>query len=189
MTPDLEPISRELGLVHEVADLTGGTAAVFSPDRVYRYALTRTWSDGPAAAWVMLNPSTADAFADDPTIRRCIGFSRAGDFGGLIVLNLFALRATDPAVMRAHDEPIGPCNKAVLSLLAGALGDQIGVWVAAWGVHGSHLGRGQRVRDLLAAAGGVRLRCLGTTKDGHPRHPLYVPASTELALYPGERVA
>lgn len=189
MTLDLRQISRELGLVHEVADLTGGTAAVFSPDRVYRYALTRTWGDGPSAAWVMLNPSTADAFADDPTIRRCIDFSRAAGFDGLVVLNLFALRASDPAVMRAHDEPIGPCNNAVLSLLAGALGDRIGTWVAAWGVHGSHLDRDRRVRDLLAAAGAVRLRCLGTTRDGHPRHPLYVPASTELAFYPRERAA
>src|SRR5450755_1416997 len=100
------------GFRHESASLLFGTgSAVFSADRTYRYRLTRTWgSSGSHAVWVMLNPSTADALADDPTIRRCTGFSRALGLDGLVVVNLFALRATEPRELRRHPEPAGPAN-------------------------------------------------------------------------------
>lgn len=186
----LDRMARDLGLDLETADLTGGTQAVFSPDRAFRYALTRTWGEGRTVAWVMLNPSTADAFTDDATIRRCRNFSRAaGAFGGLIVVNLFALRATSPAEMRAHPDPVGPRNNDVLARLAdGSRGYGIGAWVAAWGAHGAHRGRDRDVEDLLRRCG-VTLHCLGLTKDEHPKRPLYLPSNAALRPYPGERAA
>jgi hypothetical protein len=148
------------------------SGAVFSPDRVYRYTLTRTWDSGPTVAFIGLNPSTADETVDDPTIRRCIGFAKRWGYGTLVMLNLFAFRATDPRVMRAAGDPIGPENNAYIQAVAAEAGDV----VAAWGVHGSYLGRDRAVRDLLF----WRPSALGLTKDGHPRHPLYVRADATL---------
>lgn len=126
----------------------------------------------------MLNPSTADATSDDPTIRRCTGFARARGFGGLRVLNLFALRCTDPAEMKGAPDPVGPQNDVFLrNAFARSVSEGSPV-IAAWGVHGIHLLRDDAVR-ALAAECGVKLMCLGATKDGHPRHPLYVPRSRE----------
>jgi len=140
---------------------------VFSPCRTYRYTLWREWIGGSGyAMFVGLNPSTADETQDDPTIRRCIAFSKAWGYSGYCMTNLFAFRATDPAVMKRHPEPIGDFNDAwLLSCAAGA-----GVVVAAWGTHGTHLGRDAGVRRLLRGLHYLRL-----TKDGHPAHPLYLP--------------
>lgn len=146
--------------------------AQLSEDGRYRYQLTRRWSEGPVACFIGLNPSTADARVDDPTIRRCIGFARSWGCGALEMLNLFALRATDPRVMRADSAPVGPDNEQWLRSAC----ERSEIIVACWGVHGVHLGRAGEVRGLL----GDDLLCLGTTKDGHPRHPLYLPASAQL---------
>lgn len=167
-------------------------AAVLSDCGRYRYELTRKWNESlPALTFIMLNPSTADATLDDPTIRRCIGFARAQGFGGLRVLNIFAFRATDPADMKAALDPVGPTNDAVIrDTFMRALADGAPI-IAAWGVHGAHMGREAAVR-ALAAECGVTLMCLGTTTDGHPRHPLYVPASQEfvsLSLRPSRKKA
>lgn len=160
------------------------TGAVLSDCGCYRYTLTREWNGSlPALTFIMLNPSTADATLDDPTIRRCIGFARARGFGGLRVLNLFAFRATDPAEMKAAPDPVGPDNDEHLRemfLAAAKVGVPI---IAAWGAHGGHMDRESAVR-ALAAECGVTLMCLGATKDGHPRHPLYVPAAREFVSYP-----
>ena len=92
-----------------LANVIGG--ATFSRDRRYRYRLWRRWDRSRAVvAFVMLNPSTADAMHDDPTIRRCVGFARAWGFGGVDVVNLFALRATDTRALRKAADPIGPAN-------------------------------------------------------------------------------
>jgi hypothetical protein len=173
-----------LGLRVEFGDnLFGQDAAVFSPDGAYRYMLSRIWGTEPPTVFVMLNPSTADAAADDPTIRRCLGFARRWGSGGLVVLNLFALRATDPRVMLAHPQPVGERNDAVFEAVTSMHAYR---WVAAWGVNGTHQGRDARVRELLAGEG-VRLRCLNRTRDGHPQHPLYVRADATLtALEPGD---
>lgn len=167
---------RDALLVDRDETLTGVAAtATFSPCRTYRYALTRRWSNRPPAVFIMLNPSVADAFVDDPTLRRCIGFARSWTAGGLILLNLFALRSTDPMVLRAHPDPVGPDNDMVVAeQLAEADGGPV---IAAWGVHGALHGRGKRVAALIRARG-ARPLCLGLTKDGHPRHPLYVPNDT-----------
>jgi hypothetical protein len=147
--------------------------AVFSPDRMYRYVLSRRWAEGPRALIVIgLNPSTADEREDDPTIRRCIGFAKREGCSGLIMLNLFALRATDPMVMRAHPEPVGELNDQWIRDLATR---EAHVVVAAWGVHGEHRGRGAEVAAKIP-----NLLCFGRTKGGHPRHPLYLRADTAL---------
>lgn len=145
-------------------------SAELSDDGVYRYELRRVWGDPDRlVGWIMLNPSTADATTDDPTIRRCMGFARDWGFGGIVVRNLFALRATDPAVLKTHPDPIGPANNY---WLLHAAGDPL--TVCAWGVHGVLGGRDAQVGRLLRA-GGVHLLHLGLTKGGHPRHPLYLP--------------
>jgi hypothetical protein len=148
-------------------------AALFSPCGAYRYRLSRAWADGPTAAFVMLNPSTADATKDDPTIRRCIGFAKREGCGGLVVVNIFAFRATSPADMRAADDPIGPDND---EHIMDALVDADGPVVAAWGSLGSYRGRDHDVRLLTD----VPLWCLGLTKAGAPRHPLYVKGDAPL---------
>lgn len=144
--------------------------ATFSEDRVYRYALTRTWGAAPPAAFIGLNPSTADETLDDPTIRRCIGFARAWGCGGIVMLNIFAFRATDPKDMYAADlNALGPRNNEYL-LQAGRAGEIV---IAAWGVHGAHMDREKRVQRMFAS-GNVDLHALGLSKAGHPRHPLYL---------------
>lgn len=136
----------------------------------YRYALGRVWGDGDALCFVMLNPSTADATIDDPTIRRCMGFARREGYGGISVLNLYALRATDPKVMLAASDAIGPQNDAYLRLALAEQTRRGNPVIAAWGVH-AHPSRASAVMSLVP---GADWRCLGTTKDGSPRHPLYV---------------
>lgn len=118
--------------------------------------------------FVGLNPSTADATLDDPTIRRCIGFAKAWGYAGLMMTNLFAWRATEPRNMLAAENPIGPDNDRVLS----EAHDNAALSVAAWGAHGTYLDRHNAVRALLP-----RLHYLRLTKDGHPGHPLYLPSS------------
>lgn len=154
-------------------------SASFSPDRVYRYELWRSWAD-PAryAMFVGLNPSTADETEDDPTIRRCINYVKAWGFGALAMTNIFAFRATDPAVMKRAADPIGPDNDSFLRATA----DRAGIIVAAWGVHGIHRGRDREVRAMLPT-----MRVLGLTADGHPKHPLYLRASLTPLHWPQER--
>ena len=151
-----------------------GTAD-FSADGVYRYHLTRRWDlDGEAVAtFVMLNPSTADADLDDPTIRRCIGFARAWGMAALRVLNLYAYRSTDPRELRHVPDPVGPDNDDFLRRNAQAAATFGWPLIAAWGAGAEP----QRVTHVLSLPGMTRLRSLGTTKSGAPRHPLYLPAA------------
>lgn len=143
--------------------------AVFSDDRVYRYRLSRTWADGSRATFIMLNPSTADETVDDPTIRRCIGFAKSWGLGGLDAVNLYALRATNPADLWTVDDPVGPENDHYLTEAAAGGG----ALVAAWGAHPKR----DRVQEVLAIPGFERLTCLRPTKRGHPSHPLYLPSN------------
>jgi len=144
--------------------------AHFSPCRTWRYALYRVWEETLQRLAVFgLNPSTADEIQDDPTIRRLIRYARDWGFGGLNMGNIFAFRATDPRDMKAVSDPVGPDNDAWLARLAA----DSGLVLAAWGVHGVHRGREQQVLAL-----GLPCVCLGQTKDGHPKHPLYLRADT-----------
>lgn len=92
--------------------------AVLSPDREYRYRLSRTWdSEKPTLGFIMLNPSTDDESEDDPTIRRCLGYAKDWGYGSILVGNLFGLRATDPSQLREHGNPVGPENDEHLQLI------------------------------------------------------------------------
>ncbi len=154
-----------------------GTAD-FSRCGVYRYGLTRRWADGESVLWIMLNPSTADADVLDPTIRRCVGFSQAWGFGGLEVVNLYAIRSTDPDRIYTDADPIGDRNDQAI----GAAVARCRLVIAAWGVHGAHNDRGGSTARMLRAYG-TELYCLGVTKDGHPRHPLYLRSDAARVPY------
>lgn len=148
------------------------SAAEFSPCGRYRYSLTRVWDrERPTILFIGLNPSTADAEKNDTTIRRCIGFARSWRFGGLIVCNLFALRSTDPRVLRVAADPVGPGNAAAIRRACGMAGRV----VVAWGVHGRLHRRDEHVLAMIE-----RPFCLGVTQDGSPRHPLYLSVRTRL---------
>lgn len=145
----------------------------------YRYSLSRVWdASKPTVLFVMLNPSTADAENDDPTIRRCIDFAKRWGYGGLAVGNLFALRATKPADMKKSKAPVGAKNNETLLRLAG----ESALIVAAWGKDGKHLGRDLTVRLLLP-----NLHYLKLTNEGQPYHPLYLPATLEPIAWNHER--
>jgi hypothetical protein len=151
-------------------------SAAFSGCGTYRYAL---WRDTGClggegtALFVMLNPSTADAELDDPTIRRCVRFARDWGYARLAVGNLYALRSTDPAALAAADDPVGPDNDEWLSELAS------NAWtvILAWGAHPMAERRARDVRQLVEGRSGGTAQCLGQTKSLAPRHPLYVRAS------------
>jgi len=146
--------------------------------RTYRYALGRRWSEGPSILFIMLNPSTADEKVLDPTVRRCRTFAEKWGFGTLLVANLYALRSTDPKGLDEADDPVGPQNDMWIKNLA----EQAACIVVAWGALKWAQRREEPVRNLLNSA---TLYCLGTTKQGHPRHPLYVHGDTKLQEWKG----
>ncbi|WP_299984106.1 DUF1643 domain-containing protein [uncultured Ruegeria sp.] len=155
------------------------STAVYSDCEKYRYSLTRIWDPaGRKALFVMLNPSTATEVQNDPTVERCERRARTLGFGAFQVTNIFAWRDTDPRKMRAAADPVGPGNDA--AILDGVTwADQV---IAAWGTHGTHLDRGAGVESLLR---GTRqpLFHLGLTKDGHPKHPLYIAYTQQPELW------
>jgi hypothetical protein len=144
--------------------------ALFDATGDYRYLLRRTWdAGGPLIVFVMLNPSTADGSRDDPTIRRCMGLARSWGFGRLEVVNLFGFRTPYPRTLTTVPAPVGPENDAHV-FGAVARGEAV---VAAWGNAGALLGWGPAMLPHLARAARIPLQCLGLTRAGHPRHPLY----------------
>lgn len=155
---------------------TTETGARFSKCRRYRYALWRRWAPGPACCFIGLNPSTADETKDDNTIRRCIRFSRDWGFGAYWMLNLFAFRSTDPKGIYSGS-PVGLHNDATIL----AWTRQAAVVVLAWGNHGALLNRATNVEWMLMnSAAEPKLRCFGFTSTGQPKHPLYLPADSQL---------
>lgn len=165
--------------------------ALMSVDGRYRYRLTRRIGPGlRIAAFIMLNPSTADADVDDPTIRRCIGFARRWGCGHLIVVNLFAFRATSPRDMMAAADPVGPDNHEAVVDAAEAATQLVppdgvrGRLICAWGAHGGFMDQDRTVMGWLDEID-ARPEALGLTKHGHPRHPLYVPADAEPVPFAG----
>lgn len=151
--------------------------ARFSACGNYRYWLTREFDSGVGVVnYLMLNPSTADAVVNDPTIARCERRAAAAGFQQLIVTNLFALRATDPRSLRTAPDPVGPENDQ--AILAAA--QTAALVICAWGNHGSYLGRSAHVLALLRTAG-VRPHALRITGAGEPGHPLYLPMAAHAA--------
>ena len=155
--------------------------AVISECGAYRYTLSRTWDETlPRRTWVMLNPSTADANDDDPTIRRCINFSKRDGFGGLNVLNLFAFRSPNPADLVSATDPVGPDNYNRMRSVM--LTDRMrgGQCVVAWGANAMAQDRGDWFASMFSE---FDLFCLGRTKTMAPRHPLYVRGDAPIKTY------
>ncbi|GAB3753891.1 DUF1643 domain-containing protein [Spirosoma pomorum] len=149
--------------------------ADLSPCEKYRFTLWRIWdSTKPLAMIIGLNPSTANATDDDSTIRRCVGFTRTWGFGGFYMMNLFCYRATEPTDMKQAADPIGEGANAWLVDVA----SKCQRVVFAWGCHGTHLNRDKEIIELFPDA-----YCLGKTKEGHPKHPLYLAANTPLERF------
>ena len=136
----------------------------------YRYSLTRRWAEGYLMQWVMLNPSTADHEVDDPTIRRCMAFAKRELYSGILVYNLFALRATDPKSLRG-ELALDKTNLERLGTLDGDV-------MCGWGGGISNARENASVAIDVLRQSAARLWCLGRTKDGQPRHPLYVAGTT-----------
>ena len=154
----------------------------FSDCWQYRYTLWRhfgfdsNYETGRYCMFIGLNPSTADETKDDPTIRRCKAFAQREGFQSMVMTNLFAYRATAPSAMKAQVDPVGDMNND--ALLATAKGSAL--IIAAWGTHGGHDKRDVVVRQMLR---GFRVKCFGTTKQGFPKHPLYLRADSPLLTY------
>lgn len=158
---------------------------------LYRYSLTREWGADLDACrrvcWIMLNPSTADAQDDDPTIRKCLGFSRRLGFDAFVVVNLFAFRATDPKdLVRAFKQGravVGPKNEQAIADAA----DRSSLVICAWGAGVRSVDPRFSAEDAVDRAIGrhPQVRCLGRCKGGsEPRHPLMLPYSAQLEAWP-----
>lgn len=157
-----------------------GHGAGFSGDRKYRYLLWRTWDEArPHMLWVLLNPSAADEEKADQTLRRCIAFSEEWGYGGLEIVNLFALQTSDRQILKARESPIGAENDRCITEAA----QRATRVVVGWGEDGSYRQRDSEVCKLLKQHAPQPLYCLGKNKDGSPRHPLYVPRSTDPIPY------
>jgi hypothetical protein len=174
------------GLVLESARLQDGVGqAIYDEQRIYRYWLSRVWDACRSrVCWIMLNPSTATAAANDRTIARVMGFSKAWGHGSMTVVNLFAFRARWPVSLARVGDPVGPRNNAwILEAASWAA-----CMVAAWGNHGTIINpatgapRHEEVQSLLASAG-VEPTCMAVTARGQPGHPLYLPASAKTVPY------
>lgn len=149
--------------------------AILDSSGTYRYWLIRVWDEClPHVCFCMLNPSSANAATDDPTISRCIGFAKAWGCGSLSVVNLFAYRATSPKELKLVPDPIGLFNYHFVQQAS----QQAAITVAAWGIHGGQLHQDQIVLSMLKNPS-----CLGLTSAGHPKHPLYVLQDTPLTSY------
>ncbi len=162
-----------------MSDLFLERDATISACGKYRYMLRRTWDYRKLRAlFVMLNPSVADAEIDDPTIRSCIRLSKSLGYGSFEVVNLFALRATDPSELERAIDPVGPKNdeRIEAALLRCDLA------ICAWGSHPMAIGRGRTVRSMMRCRRPA-VFCLGTTKSGAPKHPLYIKSGTPLETY------
>jgi hypothetical protein len=159
-------------------------SAVISECGKYRYSLERGMPGFRAMHWIMLNPSTADANTDDPTIRKCVGFARHHGCARITVHNLFAVRATDPREMLKHSDPVGPENwMHVEKMLKGASIANERV-ICAWGSHGKFMDQDETVMGWIENAN-IKPLCFGYCSNGTPRHPLMLAYSTPMAMYKG----
>ena len=163
-----------------MGDLFMRREAVISGCGQYRYLLRRVWDeDKEQVTFVMLNPSTADAETDDATIRSCVRLSKSWGYGGFGVVNLFAWRATDPKELTKAVDPIGPMNDDHIETAV----VYTDFTVCAWGAHKMAAERAPRVLDIICRRRDYA-HCIGTTKSGAPKHPLYIKTGTMPEIYP-----
>jgi hypothetical protein len=149
--------------------------AVFSDDGIYRYVLWRIWDESkPMINFIGLNPSTADAENDDPTMRRCQKFARSWNYGGFYMTNLFGFKATRPSELKKASDPVGIDNNKWLIEIESRV-DKV---VFAWGINGVFLNRDKEVTGLITQAYYIEL-----TKDGYPKHPLYLKSNQFLKIF------
>ena len=149
--------------------------AFFSKNRIYRYALWRTWDESlPKVLFIGLNPSTADEIQDDPTNRRCKRYAQDWGYGGYIMSNIFGYRSTNPKKLTTIKDPIGPDNNYWLKKLH----KEAELTIGAWGNHGKLLNRGKEIINLID-----NLYCLKITKEGHPSHPLYLHSKLKPVIF------
>lgn len=164
-------------------DLFGESTAgaALSPDGVYRYHLWRELAPATfgTCVFVMLNPSTADANIDDPTIRKCRGFASGLGYRRLEVVNLFAYRATNPRDLSRVADPVGPYNNEFIVETC----RNAGLVICAWGGDRFARSRATQVLELLRESGRP-LVCLRKSAEGYPWHPLYIPYSQKVQPYP-----
>ncbi len=154
-------------------------SAIIDKSKKYRYFLERRWGlDAENVInFILLNPSTADATSDDPTVKACIEFAKRWKFDGIMITNLFAFRATDPAKMKSCQSPHGFQNDKFIKSVA----KKSKMVVVAWGNHGTHCARDKEVLKILRAIN--QPFCLGITKSGNPKHPLYIKRTTKPKLF------
>lgn len=166
-------------------------SAVMSDCGKYRYELRRQLSDldSSVCVFIMLNPSTADAELDDPTIRRCKGFASRLGCGELIVVNLFALRSTNPRELYAAGDPVGELNHEYVVKALDEVLSYGGFVICAWGTHGKLMEQDETVLGWIegesVSGREINPYCFGVTKSGFPKHPLYLPNNSELLEYTG----
>jgi hypothetical protein len=146
------------------------SSAVISPCGKYRYRLERRWGDGPALGFLLLNPSTADAVDDDPTLTFCIGIAKALGFSALVIGNPFAWRNVERETLLQTDDPVGPDNELFLKKLAADCPTVIAGW-GPWPESKVWLRNHVRASRLFFP----ELKALALTNSGAPRHPLYFP--------------
>lgn len=155
--------------------LMGLSSAIYSPCEKYRYRLSRSWGGGPVVAFIGLNPSTATETVNDPTVTRCIGYAKRWGFDGFIMLNAYAFRSTDPKGLWTVDDPAGPeCDE----FLRGGIGEANRI-ICCWGVNCTP----ERHRRLVELVRDHKPHHLGLTKDGYPRHPLYLRSDLKPVLW------
>lgn len=154
--------------------------ATISPCNKYRYVLRRTWNERISAIGIVaLNPSTADATADDPTVKKCVKLARFWGYGGIVLVNLFAWRATEKKEIKTIYDPIGPNNDKEIQK---ALNDVDDVLVA-WGEYGAYLNRSTKVRAILKQLP-KKYVCIKQNISGEPTHPLYQKDDSANQLFP-----
>ena len=170
---DLPPADYPDCIVREFESGEKTSWAVYSQCENYRYRLRRYWDEGTRLAFLMLNPSTATELKNDPTVERCERRARNLGYGGFEVINIFALRSTDPKGLYTSNDPVGTLNdNAIIDAI-----ENCDTVLCAWGNHGALNDRGDHVRAIISTTDRPLLQ-LGITKIGQPKHPLYVSYAT-----------
>ena len=168
---------KEVILYKTKVEQSVGTA-IFSIDHKYRYVLTRKWSNNGICLFIMLNPSTADAYKFDPTVSRAYKIAKRFRLGELVVLNIFAIKGSDPYVIKEHIDPVGKYNDYYLNYYC----KKAKMIIVAWGNHGSYNNRSNDVKNILLR-NKKEVYCIDINISGEPKHPLYTKKNSKLKKY------